>query len=117
MAGPTGPSGSSIIAQNIQNANYTTVLGDANGQLFHSSGSAHTWTIDSNANVAYTIGTTLTFINNGTGVITIAITTDSMQIAGTTTSGSRTLTGPNAVATAIKYDATHWIILNGAGLT
>ena len=105
------------IPQNAQGASYTTVLSDAGKHLYHTSGSAHTYTIDSNANVAYPVGTTLTFINNGTGVVTIAITSDTLMLAGTTTTGSRTLTGPNAVATAIKIVSTNWIICNGAGLT
>lgn len=103
------------ISPNSQNGTYSTVLADGGQSITHSSGSAHTWTID--GSVAYPVGTTITFFNNGTGVVTIAISTDSMQLAGTVTSGSRTLTGPNAIATAYKYASGQWVIMNGAGLT
>jgi hypothetical protein len=104
------------VPQNIQNANYTTVLADAGRHLYHSSGSAHTWTIDSNANVAYPIGTTLTFVNdNGGGNVTIAITTDTLRLSPGGTTGSRTLAA-NGRATALKITATSWQI-TGTNLT
>lgn len=109
----------SNIPQNSQStAYYTTVLADAQKHIFHPSAdtSARTWTIDSNANVAYPIGTAITFINqNSGGVITIAITTDTMRLAGAGTTGSRTLAA-NGIATAIKVTSTEWII-SGTGLT
>ncbi len=72
--------------------------------------------IDSNANVAYPIGTAITFINQASaGVMTIAITSDTMRLAGAGTTGSRTLAA-NGVATAIKVTSTEWII-SGTGLT
>ena len=48
-------------------------------------------------------------------MITIAITTDTMRLAGPGTTGSRTLAA-NGVATALKVTATDWII-SGTGLT
>jgi hypothetical protein len=66
--------------------------------------------------VAFPIGTSVTFINqNAGGSITIAITTDTMRIAGAGTTGSRTLTA-NGVATAVKIATTEWIIF-GTNLT
>lgn len=106
------------IPQNSQSAAYTTVLADAGKHLLHPSAdtTARTFTIDSNANVAYPIGTALTFINqNSAGVVTIAITSDTMRLAGAGTTGSRTLAA-NGVATAIKITTTEWII-SGTGLT
>lgn len=92
--------------QNIQNAAYTTVMADAAKHIYHTSGSAHTWTIDSNANVAYPIGTVLTFVNeNGGGVVTIAITSDTLRWQAST--GSRSLAA-NGVATALKVTSTVW---------
>jgi hypothetical protein len=77
---------------------------------------ARTWTIDSNANVAYALGDTITFVNqNGAGVITIAITSDTMRLAGPGTTGNRTLAA-NGIATAIKVATTEWLI-SGTGLT
>lgn len=106
------------IPQNSKSAAYTTVLSDSGKHIFHPSAdtTARVWTIDSNANVAYPIGTAITFINqNGAGVITIAITSDTMRLAGAGTTGSRTLAA-NGIATAIKVASTEWII-SGTGLT
>ena len=106
------------IPQNSKSAAYTTVLSDAQKHIFHPSAdtTARTWTIDSNANVAYPIGTAITFINqNAGGTITIAITSDTMRLAGAGTTGNRTLAA-NGVATAIKVTSTEWII-SGTGLT
>ena len=107
-----------LIPQNSKSAAYTTVLSDSGKHIFHPSSdtTARTFTIDSNTNVAYTIGTAITFINqNGAGVVTISITTDTMRLAGAGTTGSRTLAA-NGVATAVKITSTEWII-SGTGLT
>lgn len=106
------------LPQNSKSAAYTTVLSDANKHILHPSAdtTARTFTIDSNANVAYPIGTTLTFVNqNGAGVITISITSDTMRLAGAGTTGSRSLAA-NGIATALKITSTEWII-SGTGLT
>ena len=107
-----------VLVQNSQSAAYTTVAADANKHILHPSAdtSARTFTIDSNANVPYTIGTVLTFINqDSAGVVTIAITSDTMRLAGPGTTGSRTLAA-NGIARAIKITSTQWII-EGTGLT
>lgn len=106
------------IQQNSQSAAYTTVAADAGKHILHPSAdtTARVWTIDSNANVPYPIGTAITFVNqNAGGVITIAITSDTMRLAGAGTTGSRTLAA-NGVATALKVTSTEWII-SGSGLT
>lgn len=118
---PAGVAGAQIfpgLPQNSKSAAYTTVLADANKHILHPSAdtTARIFTIDSNANVAFPIGTTLTFVNqNAGGVITIAITTDTMRLAGAGTTGSRTLAA-NGMATALKITSTEWII-SGTGLT
>lgn len=109
---------SSYIPQNSKSAAYTTVLTDGEKHIYHPGAdtTARTWTIDSNANVAYPIGTVLTFVNDTSGgVITIAITSDTLVLAGPGTTGSRTLAA-NGIATAIKMTATRWMI-SGTGLT
>jgi hypothetical protein len=106
------------IPQNSQSAAYTLVLADSGKQIFHPSAdtTARTFTIPANGSVAFPIGTAVTFINqNGAGVVTIAITTDTMRLAGAGTTGSRTLAA-NGIATAIKVTSTEWII-SGTGLT
>lgn len=105
------------IPQNSQSAAYTTVLTDNGKHILHPAAdtNARTYTIDSNANVAYPIGTTITFVNQTSQVVTIAITTDTMTLANTTTTGSRSL-AQNGIATALKIGTTSWII-SGTGLT
>jgi hypothetical protein len=123
VTGPTGTTGATgnmvDIAKNAQSTAYTTVLSDDGKMIVHPSAdtTARTFTIDSNANVAYPIGAVLTFINEqAAGVLTIAITSDTLYWAGNAnTTGSRTLTAVG-VATAVKVETTTWII-TGTGLT
>jgi hypothetical protein len=106
------------IPQNSRSAAYTTVLADAGKHIFHPSAdtAARTITIDGNANVAYPIGTAITFVNqHGAGVVTIAIAGDTLRLAGAGTTGSRTLAA-DGMATALKITSTEWII-SGTGLT
>lgn len=100
-----------------KSAAYTTVLADSGKVIFHPStdANARTFTIDSNANVAYPLGTVLTFINMTSQVVTIAITSDTLYLAGTGTTGSRSL-AQYGMASAIKMTSTTWII-SGSGLT
>lgn len=107
-----------LVPQNSQSAAYTLVLADGGGHIYHPSAdtTARTFTIPANSAVAYPIGTAITFVNDtGAGVVTIAITTDTLVLAGAGTTGARTLAA-NGVATAIKVTSTRWII-NGTGLT
>lgn len=106
------------IPQNVQLADYTLVLSDANKHILHPSADTtpRTITIPANASVAFPIGTAVTFVNQITaGTMTIAITSDTMRLAGAGTPGSRTLAA-NGIATALKITSTEWII-NGTGLT
>lgn len=108
------------LPQNSNSAAYTTVLADAGKHIFHPSAdtTARTFTIDSNANVAYPVGTTLTFVNQHSGgVITIAITTDTMRWANNAgATGSRSLAA-DGIATALKVTSTEWLISGGSALT
>lgn len=99
-----------------KSAAYTVVLADANAGLLHptADNNARTFTIDSNANVPYPVGTTLTFVNQ-INTVTIAITTDTLTLMGAGSTGSRTLAA-NGIATALKASATNWVI-SGVGLT
>lgn len=106
------------IPQNSQSANYTFVLGDAGKHIYHPSAdtTARTFTIPANASVAYPIGTAITICNDSSaGVLTLAITTDTLVWLPTGTTGSRTLAA-NGQATILKVTATRWQI-TGVGLT
>jgi hypothetical protein len=102
---------------NSQSAAYTAVLADSGKVIFHPStdANARTFTIPSNASVAYAIGTAITFINMTSQVVTIAITTDTMYLSSAGTTGSRSLAQYGS-ATAIKMTSTTWLI-SGSGLT
>ena len=106
------------IPQNSQSAAYTLVLSDAGKHILHPSAdtTVRTFTIPANGSVAFPVGTAITFINqDSAGELTIAITTDTMRLAGDGTTGSRTLAA-NGIATCVKITSTEWII-SGAGLT
>lgn len=109
--------GTKEILQNSQSTAYTLVLADAQKHMLHpaSDANARTFTIPANSSVAYPIGTAITFVNQTSQVLSIAITTDTLTLANTTTSGTRSL-AQNGVATALKITSTLWII-SGAGLT
>ena len=102
---------------NSQSAAYTTVLADSGKAILHPStdANARTFTIPANASVAYAVGTVLTFINMTSQVVTIAITSDTLYLAGTGTTGSRTL-AQYGMASAIKMTSTTWIV-SGNGVT
>jgi hypothetical protein len=104
------------IPQNSQSAAYTTVLDDAGKHIYHptTDDNPRTFTIDSNANVAYPVGTAITFINDQ-NTLTIAITADTLVWAEDGSTGSRTL-AENGMATAVKVTSTRWII-SGTGLS
>jgi hypothetical protein len=105
------------IVQNAQTGNYTLVLADASAHIYHASGgtSGITYTIPANASVAFPTGTVVSFVNQHATAISIAITTDTMTLAGTTTTGTRTL-AQNGIATALKVSSTTWLIY-GVGLS
>lgn len=100
----------SVIQQNVQSASYTTIISDANNNINHPStdNNPRTFTIDSNANVPYPLGTTLTF-SNQINTLTIGITADTLTWVATNTTGSEAI-GPNRVAQAIKVAVTSWLI-------
>lgn len=102
---------------NPQSANYTTVLADSGKSIDHpaTDNNARTFTIDSNANVAYPVGTCIGFSNMDTNALSIAITTDTMYLAGAGTTGTRSLAQFGG-AVARKLTTTTWLI-SGTNLT
>jgi hypothetical protein len=120
VAVPLVENGTGAVGVSVKYArdNYTTVLTDAQKHLLHPSAdtTARTFTIAANASVAYPIGTMITFVNqNAAGIVTIAITSDTMRLAGAGTTGNRTLAA-NGICTVLKITTTEWIV-SGTGLT
>jgi hypothetical protein len=67
------------------------------------------WTIPANASVAFPIGTTIELFNNSASAQTVAITTDTLRLAGTTLTGSRSIAAWGS-AVIVKRTATMWTI-------
>jgi len=99
------------IPVNVQSANYTTVLGDANKCIQNT----NNVTIAANSSVAYPIGTAITFVNSGGSAISIAINSDTMYLSPGGSTGTRTL-ATYGIATALKTGSTTWRI-SGTGLS
>lgn len=107
------------VPQNSKSADYTIAASDNGKHIYHPGAdtTARTWTIDSNANLALPIGFIVTFVNDtSAGVITIAITTDTLVFAADGSTGSRTL-AESSMATALKVTSTRWMISGTNGLT
>lgn len=104
------------IPQNPKSVNYTTVMADRGQHVYHpvSDNNPRTYTIDSNANVPYPIGTAITFVNK-INTLTIAIASDTLTWSRDGSTGSRTLAA-NGMATALKTATTEWHI-SGEGLS
>ena len=102
---------------NSQSADYTLVLADSGKTIFHPASDANdrTFTIPAESSVNYAVGTVVTFINLSANDLTIAITTDTMYLAGDGATGSRTL-AEYGVASAVKVASTTWVV-SGNGLS
>jgi len=108
----------SNIRQNSQSAAYTLLLSDGEKHIYHPSAdtTARIWTIPANSSVAFPLGTAVTFVNDiGAGVITLAITTDTLVWFPSGSTGSRSLAA-GGLATALKIGTTRWVI-TGSGLS
>jgi hypothetical protein len=92
---------------------YGIVAADAGTHIYSSA--TRTVTIPANATIAMPVGSTIVFVAGTGATVTIAITTDTMYLAGLGTTGSRTLAA-FGMATAVKITSTSWII-SGNGLT
>ena len=102
---------------NPQSGNYAILLTDDGKCIYHASGAGagDTYTIPANASVAFAVGACLSFVNLDSNDLSIAITTDTMYLAGDGSTGTRTL-AQYGMATAIKIASTVWVI-SGAGLS
>jgi hypothetical protein len=102
------------VPQSLKVANYQLVLADR-GKSVVMNGASLTLTVPANSAVAFPIGTAIVVINIAATSLSVAITTDTMTLVNSTTTGTRTL-AQNAMATLVKVGATNWIIA-GLGVT
>jgi hypothetical protein len=100
------------LPQNSQTSSYTLALADAGKMINTTTGGV---VIPANASIAFPIGSTVIVYNNSASSQTISITTDTLYLAGTSTTGSRTL-AQRGLATLVKVTSTNWVI-SGAGVT
>jgi hypothetical protein len=101
--------------QNSTASSYTLVANDQ-GKHIYISASGQTITIPSNATVPFPIGSTVALIAGPSATtVTISITTDTMYLGGTGSTGNRTLAA-YGMATAVKVTTNTWFI-SGLGLT
>jgi hypothetical protein len=97
---------------------YTLTASDAGKHIYYTgTPTSAALVIPANTAVAFEIGTTIVIMNDhgNTVPISISITTNTLQLAGTGATGTRTL-ARFGVASIVKVTATKWII-SGNGLT
>ncbi len=96
---------------NAQAGNYTAVLADVNSVTIDmTSASANTFTIPTNASVAFPVGSSLTVFRSGAGVTTIQATTG--VILNGTSGGSRLIEGQYQGVLLQKKATDTWYIFN-----
>ena len=100
------------LPQNSKTASYTLALSDQGKMINTTTGGV---VIPANASVAFPIGAAISIYNNSASSQTISITTDTIYLAGTATTGSRTL-AQRGLATCVKVASTTWVV-SGAGVT
>lgn len=93
------------LPQNSQASSYTLALSDIGKHISITTGGV---VIPANASVAFPIGATIVIFNNSGGNQTISITSDTLRLAGTATTGSRTL-AQYGLATLVKVTSTVWV--------
>lgn len=85
---------------------YTFALTDNGSTVTANNAASQTFTIPANASVAFPIGATINLISLGAGIVTIAITSDTLVSKG----GDVTLTGQYSVANITKVATTTWVL-------
>jgi len=93
---------------------YTLVLTDS-GKHVLLTNSAIAVNIPANSSVAFPVGTAVTVVNGSAGNVNITITTDTLQLAATVVTGTRTLAA-YGVCTLLKIGPALWTSF-GAGIS
>ena len=94
------------LPQNAQTGAYTLALADAGKHVSNTTGG---FVIPANGSVAFPVGTAIVLFNNSGSNQTISITTDTLRLAGSTNTGSRTLAA-YGLATCVKVASTTWVV-------
>ena len=99
------------LPQSAKTAGYTLALADAGTQISTNSNVA----VPANASVAFPIGTTIVVYNDSASSISVTITTDTLRLAGTASTGTRTV-AQRGLCTLNKVGTTTWAAA-GAGVS
>lgn len=100
------------LPQNSQTGSYTLALSDAGKMINTTTGGV---VIPANSSVAFPTGTTVVIFNNSGSSQNVSITTDTLLLAGTASTGTRAL-AQYGLATCVKVASTTWAI-GGSGLS
>lgn len=100
--------------QNSTGTGITLAATDA-GKHIYVTTTGQTITIPANGTVAFPIGTTIVIVNGDLVSTTITITSDTLRLANSSSTGQRTLAS-NGMCTLLKVASTTWIA-SGNGLT
>jgi hypothetical protein len=93
------------LPQNSQTSGYTLVLADSGKHISITTGGI---AIPANGTTAFPVGTVIAVYNDSASTQSITITTDTLRLAGTASTGTRTLAG-RGLATLVKVKSTEWI--------
>ena len=100
------------LPQLTKTSNYTLALADAGKHISITTGGI---AIPANGTTAFPIGTAITIYNDSASSQSITITTDTLRLAGTSTTGTRTV-ALRGLVTLLKVDTTEWVA-SGAGIS
>lgn len=101
------------LPQVAKDATYTFVASDSGKHIYHSNGTAYTWTIPPNSSVAFPIGTVITVVNDASAAVNITIargTGVALLLSGT---DQNCTVGQYGIATLLKVGTDRWLI-NGS---
>jgi hypothetical protein len=108
------PIGYRTAPQISSNVTYTLVLTDSGKHVRLTTGGTAV-NIPANSSVAFPIGTAITVVNETAANCSITITTDTLRLAATASTGTRTLAA-YGVCTLFKVDSALWFVF-GAGVS
>ncbi len=94
----------------------TLAASDAGKHIYMTTTSGQTITIPANSATAFPIGTSIVIINGNGISTTINITTDTLRLANTATTGSGRTLASNGMCTLVKINTTEWLI-GGNGIS
>ena len=99
-------SGAGTLANVQTGTTYAIVATDAGKLITLNNAAATTITIPANASIAFPIGTMINLLSLGAGIVTVAITTDTLQSKDSNVN----ITGQYSGASLVKIAATTWVL-------